>query len=155
MDPDHVMQVFREATWDEALDFAGGALAKIRDTHGKKSLAGFGSAKRQQRGNLPLSEIGAPPARQQQRRSLHAAVSRVERWPHCSEGIGSGPSATPSWMDQGGVVILIGANPTVNHPVADNSPDAMRTHHKLCVMDPGAANARGPHDSRWGSRRSE
>src|SRR3984893_1010753 len=45
MDPDHVMHVFREATWDEALDFAGRALAKIRDTHGKKSLAGFGSAK--------------------------------------------------------------------------------------------------------------
>ncbi|MEI7465839.1 MAG: 2Fe-2S iron-sulfur cluster-binding protein, partial [Burkholderiales bacterium] len=45
MDPDRVMDVFREATWEEALDMAGGGLARIRDTHGRKSLAGFGSAK--------------------------------------------------------------------------------------------------------------
>src|SRR3546814_19429180 len=45
MDTDRVMDVFREATWEEALDAAGGTFAKIRDTHGKKSLAGCGSAK--------------------------------------------------------------------------------------------------------------
>ena len=45
MDPDRVMDVFREATWEEALELAGGKLRGIRDTHGKKSLAGFGSAK--------------------------------------------------------------------------------------------------------------
>ena len=39
------MDVFREASWDEALDFAGGRLQPIRDTHGPKALAGFGSAK--------------------------------------------------------------------------------------------------------------
>jgi formate dehydrogenase major subunit len=37
--------VFREATWDEALDLAAGKLKTLRDTHGPKSLAGFGSAK--------------------------------------------------------------------------------------------------------------
>ncbi len=37
--------VFREATWDEALALAAGTLKDLRDTHGKKSLAGFGSAK--------------------------------------------------------------------------------------------------------------
>ena len=37
--------VFREATWEEALDLSGRALAGLRDTFGKKSLAGFGSAK--------------------------------------------------------------------------------------------------------------
>ncbi|MEY3488128.1 MAG: hypothetical protein RL075_2133, partial [Pseudomonadota bacterium] len=45
MDPDRVMDIFREASWEEALEFAGGKLAAIRDQHGKKSLAGFGSAK--------------------------------------------------------------------------------------------------------------
>ena len=45
MDPDRVMDVFREATWDEAIAFAGGKLKAIRDQHGKKALAGFGSAK--------------------------------------------------------------------------------------------------------------
>src|SRR5262249_47362501 len=45
VDPDHWRDVFREATWEEALDLASGGLRRIRDTHGKKSLAGFGSAK--------------------------------------------------------------------------------------------------------------
>ncbi|PKP83840.1 MAG: formate dehydrogenase subunit alpha, partial [Alphaproteobacteria bacterium HGW-Alphaproteobacteria-2] len=36
---------FREATWDEALDFAANGLARLRDTHGGRSVAGFGSAK--------------------------------------------------------------------------------------------------------------
>jgi formate dehydrogenase major subunit len=45
MDPERVMDVFREATWDEALAFAGGTLKKIRDRDGPAALAGFGSAK--------------------------------------------------------------------------------------------------------------
>ena len=45
MDPANVMQVFREASWEEALAFAGGKLKTIRDTKGRKALAGFGSAK--------------------------------------------------------------------------------------------------------------
>src|SRR5690606_29147100 len=36
---------FREASWDEALQLAAGGLAQLRDAHGPKSLAGFGSAK--------------------------------------------------------------------------------------------------------------
>src|SRR6185295_4927301 len=45
VDPDDWRSVFREASWEEALDVAAGGLRKIRDTHGKRSLAGFGSAK--------------------------------------------------------------------------------------------------------------
>src|SRR5258708_26583834 len=45
IDPDNWSQVFREASWDEALDFAAQGLRDIRDTYGKKALAGFGSAK--------------------------------------------------------------------------------------------------------------
>jgi len=44
-DPANWHSVFREATWEEALDLAGGGLRRLRDTHGAKSLAGFGSAK--------------------------------------------------------------------------------------------------------------
>src|SRR5690606_26634223 len=45
LDPARVMDVFREASWDEALALAAGGLRRIRDTHGGKALAGFGSAK--------------------------------------------------------------------------------------------------------------
>src|SRR6202453_125003 len=45
MDPDNVMQVFREASWEEAIALGGGTLRQLRDNYGPKSLAGFGSAK--------------------------------------------------------------------------------------------------------------
>ncbi|OZA07995.1 MAG: formate dehydrogenase, partial [Polynucleobacter sp. 24-46-87] len=37
--------IFREATWEEALEVAGGGLKKLKDQYGNKVLAGFGSAK--------------------------------------------------------------------------------------------------------------
>ena len=45
LDRNSMMQVFREASWEEALALAGGKLRSIRDTHGSQALAGFGSAK--------------------------------------------------------------------------------------------------------------
>src|SRR6185295_3468378 len=45
VDPEKWADVFREATWDEALALAAKGLKDIRDSHGKRSLAGFGSAK--------------------------------------------------------------------------------------------------------------
>src|SRR5213083_1499062 len=45
VDPDNWQSVFREATWEEALEAAANGLRTIRDTHGKRALAGFGSAK--------------------------------------------------------------------------------------------------------------
>src|SRR6188768_4493486 len=41
MDPTRWSDVFREATWEEALDLAGSGLRKIRDTQGPSALAGF------------------------------------------------------------------------------------------------------------------
>lgn len=38
-------EIFREATWEEALALGAGRLKDLRDQHGPKSLAGFGSAK--------------------------------------------------------------------------------------------------------------
>ncbi len=137
MDPNNVLQVFREATWDEALDFAGGALAKIRDTHGKKSLAGFGSAKGSNEEAYLFQKLVRTGFGSNN-------VDHCTRLCHASsvaallEGIGSGAVSNPV-MDviKAGVVILIGANPTVNHPVAATFlKNAMRNGTKLIVMDP-------------------
>src|SRR5438128_7899199 len=43
-DPERVLDAFREATWEEALDLVGKKLTGIRDTKGPKALVGFGSA---------------------------------------------------------------------------------------------------------------
>ena len=43
--PDAWREVFRAASWDEALLLAAGGLKALRDQHGPATLAGFGSAK--------------------------------------------------------------------------------------------------------------
>ena len=43
--PERYAEVFRVASWDEALDAAAAGLKSLRERHGPASLAGFGSAK--------------------------------------------------------------------------------------------------------------
>jgi formate dehydrogenase major subunit len=45
LDPANPLAAFREASWEEALDLAAGKLKEIRNGHGSRALAGFGSAK--------------------------------------------------------------------------------------------------------------
>src|SRR5277367_1023100 len=137
MDPDNVMQVFREASWEEAIALGGGTLRKLRDTYGPKSLAGFGSAK----GSNEEAYLFQKLVR------LGFGSNNVD---HCTrlchassvaallEGIGSGAVSNPVMdVTQASVVLLIGANPTVNHPVAATFlKNAMRNGTKLILMDP-------------------
>ncbi|MDE2080123.1 MAG: formate dehydrogenase subunit alpha [Burkholderiales bacterium] len=137
VDPAHPLAVFREASWDEALALAGGTLARLRDTHGPQALAGFGSAK----GSNEEAYLFQKLVR------LGFGSNNVD---HCTrlchassvaallEGIGSGAVSNPV-MDvlQAEVVIVIGANPTVNHPVAATwIKNAVERGTRLIVMDP-------------------
>ncbi len=79
VDPENWRDVFREATWEEALDVAAKGLCEARDKYGKRSLAGFGSAKVHERRSVPVPEAGAHGLRFQQRRPLHAVVPCIER----------------------------------------------------------------------------
>jgi formate dehydrogenase major subunit len=87
--------------------------------HARAEGAGrFRLGQGQQRRGLPVPEAGAPGLRQQQRRPLHAAVPRVQRGGAAGRhrlGRGQQPG---DGREQAEVVIVIGANPTVNHPVA-------------------------------------
>jgi len=44
-DPAEPLKMFRQATWEEALDIAAAGFKRIREQHGPGALAGFGSAK--------------------------------------------------------------------------------------------------------------
>ena len=137
MDPSDPLSVFREASWEEALDLAGGALARIRDTHGKRALAGFGSAKGSNEEAYlfqKLVRVGFGSNN----------VDHCTRLCHASsvaallEGIGSGAVSNPV-MDvmKAEVVLLIGANPVVNHPVAATwIKNAVKNGTKLILADP-------------------
>jgi formate dehydrogenase major subunit len=137
MDPDRWRDVFREASWDEALELAGGTLARIRDRHGRKSLAGFGSAKGSNEEAYLFQKLVRTGFGSNN-------VDHCTRLCHASsvvallEGIGSGAVSNPV-MDvmKAEVVLLIGANPTVNHPVAATwMKNAVKNGTKLIICDP-------------------
>lgn len=137
MDPNNVMQVFREATWEEALEVAGGKLKAIRDTHGKKALAGFGSAKGSNEEAYLFQKLVRTGFGSNN-------VDHCTRLCHASsvaallEGIGSGAVSNPVMdVTKAEVAIIIGANPTVNHPVAATwVKNAVHNGTKLIVCDP-------------------
>ncbi|THC45678.1 formate dehydrogenase subunit alpha [Massilia sp. Mn16-1_5] len=137
MDPDRVLDVFREATWEEALALAGGKLAQIRDTHGGAALAGFGSAKGSNEEaylfqKLVRTGFGTNNVDHCTRLCHASSVSAL------LEGIGSGAVSNPVMdVTRAEVILIIGANPTVNHPVAATwIKNAVRTGAKLIVLDP-------------------
>jgi formate dehydrogenase major subunit len=137
VDPDNWRDVFREATWDEALDAAAGGLGTIRDTYGKRSLAGFGSAKgTNEEAYLfqKLVRVGFGSNN----------VDHCTRLCHASsvaalmEGLNSGAvSNQVRDVEKAEVIFVIGANPTQNHPVAATfMKNAAKRGAKLIVADP-------------------
>src|SRR5215813_7982767 len=137
IDPANPWTHFREATWEEALDRAAAGLKKIRDRDGAKALAGFGSAKGSNEEAYLFQKL------------VRAGfgtnnVDHCTRLCHASsvaallEGVGSGAvSATFNEVKNSDVIIVIGANPTENHPVAATFfKQAAKRGAKLVVMDP-------------------
>ena len=136
-DPSVTRSWFREASWEEALERAGGGLRALRDAHGKRALAGFGSAKGSNEEaylfqKLVRTGFGSNNVDHCTRLCHASSVSAL------LEGIGSGAVSNPVMdVTQAEVVIIIGANPTVNHPVAATwIKNAAERGTKLVVMDP-------------------
>ncbi len=130
-------EVFREATWEEALDLTGSTLKNLRDTHGKKSLAGFGSAKGSNEEAYlfqKLVRIGFGSNN----------VDHCTRLCHASsvaallEGVGSGAvSNQVNDVAHSDLIFVIGANPTANHPVAATwMKNAAQRGAKIVLADP-------------------
>src|SRR6202521_1986941 len=137
MDPANPLSVFREATWDEALELAAGKLREIRDGLGPQALSGFGSAKGSNEEAYLFQKLVRTGFRTNN-------VDHCTRLCHASsvvallEGIGSGAVSNPV-MDvlQAEVVLLIGSNPVVNHPVAATFiKNAVKQGTKLILIDP-------------------
>ncbi len=137
VDPADPLSVFREASWEEALDLAGGSLKRIRDERGARALAGFGSAKGSNEEAYLFQKLVRTGFGSNN-------VDHCTRLCHASsvaallEGIGSGAVSNPV-MDvmQSEVILLIGANPVVNHPVAATwMKNAVKEGTKLILADP-------------------
>ncbi len=133
VDPNNPLTHFREASWDEALDAAVNGFNRV----GGKAVAGFGSAK--------CSNEEAYLFQKLIRQGFgHNNVDHCTRLCHASsvsallENVGSGAvTATFNEIKNADVAIVIGANPTENHPVAATYfKQFAKRGGKLIVMDP-------------------
>ncbi len=137
VDPDNWQEVFREATWEEALDFAAKGFRDIRDQYGKRALAGFGSAKCTNEEAYLFQKLVRTGFGSNN-------VDHCTRLCHASsvaaliEGINSGAvSNQVRDVANAEVIFLIGANPVVNHPVAATFiKNAAKNGAKLIMADP-------------------
>jgi formate dehydrogenase major subunit len=129
--------VFREASWEEALALTSGALKGLRDTHGKKSLAGFGSAKGSNEEAYLFQKLVRTGFGSNN-------VDHCTRLCHASsvaallEGVGSGAvSNQVNDVAYSDLIFVIGSNPTANHPVAATwMKNAVKNGAKIVLADP-------------------
>lgn len=133
--PDAVRDFFRPASWDEALDRAAAGLRAVADRHGADALAVLGSAKASNEDayilqKLARTVLGTPHVDHCTR--LCASV------PPLGEAIGySAVTAPIDEIDRADVVLMVGSNPEVNHPVgATFMKNAVRRGTKLILVDP-------------------
>jgi formate dehydrogenase major subunit len=130
-------EVFREASWEEALALSAGSLKELRDTHGKKSLAGFGSAKGSNEEAYLFQKLVRTGFGSNN-------VDHCTRLCHASsvaallEGVGSGAvSNQVNDVEHAGLIFVIGSNPTANHPVAATwMKNAAKRGAKIVLADP-------------------
>ncbi|MEO7399236.1 MAG: formate dehydrogenase subunit alpha, partial [Polaromonas sp.] len=130
-------EVFREASWEEALALSSGALKNLRDTQGKKSLAGFGSAKGSNEEAYLFQKLVRTGFGSNN-------VDHCTRLCHASsvaallEGVGSGAVSNQVHdVENAGLIFIIGSNPTANHPVAATwMKNAAKKGAKIVLADP-------------------
>jgi formate dehydrogenase major subunit len=129
--------VFREASWKEALALSAVKLKQLRDSFGNKSLAGFGSAKGSNEEAYLFQKLVRTGFGSNN-------VDHCTRLCHASsvaallEGVGSGAvSNQVNDVEHAGLILVIGSNPTNNHPVAATwMKNAAKKGTKIVLADP-------------------
>lgn len=141
VDPMDPSTHFREASWEEALDVAISGLKKIRDEKGGRALAGFGSAKGSNEEaylfqKLVRTGFGTNNVDHCTRLCHASSVAAL------MEGVNSGAVTAPfTAANDADCMIVIGARPAQNHPVAATYlKQAAKRGAKLIIMDPRGQN---------------
>ena len=131
------LKVFREASWEEALETVAGGLKAVLERDGPSAMAGFGSAK--------CSNEEAYLFQKLVRTGFGTNnVDHCTRLCHASsvaalmEGIGSGAVTAPfTAAGDAECIIVIGARPAQNHPVAATYlKQAAQRGARLYIIDP-------------------
>jgi formate dehydrogenase major subunit len=137
IEPENMYKHFREATWEEALDFAAKGFNKIKKDNGSQSLAGFGCAKGSNEEAYLVQKLVRTGFENNN-------IDHCTRLCHASsvaallETIGSG--AVSNQVSDGSyadVIIVIGSRPHENHPVAATFlKNASERGSKLIIIEP-------------------
>jgi formate dehydrogenase major subunit len=132
-----ISDYFREASWSEALEFAATGLKNILNIHGGNALAGLGSAKGSNEEAYAFQKL------------IRSAL-KTNNVDHCTRLChASSVAAMLEMLGNAGVsnqvedvaltevIVVIGAKPTANHPVAATfMKNATKSGAKLVVIDP-------------------
>jgi formate dehydrogenase major subunit len=132
-----ISDVFREATWEEALDVAAGKFKQLKEQYGHKVLAGFGSAKGSNEEAYLFQKLVRTGFGSNN-------IDHCTRLCHASsvaallEGVGSGAvSNQVNDVEHSELILVIGSNPTSNHPVAATwMKNASKKGAKIILADP-------------------
>ena len=167
LDPADPLTHFREASWEEALDFAAAGLRRLRNSdeplgeelrpragapHGAEAQGADAPARRL-RDNQQLAGLGSAKGSNEEAYLFQKLVRTgfgTNNVDHCTrlchassvaallEGIGSGAVTAPvAEVANAEVIMVIGANPSANHPVAASFiKNAVKGGATLVVMDP-------------------
>ena len=137
IEPENMHKHFREATWEEALNFAAKGFNKIKKDNGSQSLAGFGCAKGSNEEAYLVQKLVRTGFENNN-------IDHCTRLCHASsvaallETIGSG--AVSNQVSDGSyadVIIVIGSRPHENHPVAATFlKNASERGSKLIIIEP-------------------
>jgi len=130
-----VLALFRPASWEEALDRAADGFKRLRDIYGGDTLGVLGSAKATNEDAYILQKLartGFGSAHIDHCTRLCASV------PPLAEATGFSAVTVPiEQIADADVVLMVGSNPDVNHPVAASfMKNAIRRGTKLILVDP-------------------
>ncbi len=136
-DFNNISEIFEETTWENALEMASEGFNEIKSELGPNGLAGFGCAKGSNEEAYLFQKLIRTGFKTNN-------VDHCTRLCHASsvvallEMIGSGAvSNQVADVTEAEVIIIIGSNPTVNHPVAATfMKNAAKEGKTLIVMDP-------------------
>ena len=132
-----ISDYFREASWEEVIKLSALRLKSIHDSFGSSAVCGFGSAK----GSNEEAYLF---------QKLIRTAFQTNNIDHCTrlchassvaalmECVGSGAVSAPfTAVNDSDCMIIIGARPTTNHPVAATYfKRAAKDGKKLIIMDP-------------------
>ena len=137
IDDKNIYDYFEETTWENALDIAANGFTKTLNEEGPKGLAGFGSAKcSNEEAYLfqKLVRVGFGSNNVDHCTRLCHASSVAALFEGVKSGAVSAPFNAATVSD---CIIVIGARPTENHPVAATYlKRAAKRGAKIVVMDP-------------------